>query len=96
MTALEEGLRDLGYVKGRNVAIEYRYAEGGVERFRELADELVRLKPNIIVALHTPAALAAKQVTATIPIVMVSPADPVSAGLVGSLAYPWRALTGVQ
>jgi putative ABC transport system substrate-binding protein len=71
--ALVDGLRELGYVEGRNLVIEYRSAEGRVERFPELAAELVRLGPDIIIPLSTAAALAAKQATTTIPIVMVSP-----------------------
>lgn len=81
--ALVDGLRELGYVEGRNLVIEYRSAEGRVERFPELAAELVRLGPDIIIPLSTAAALAAKQATTTIPIVMVSPGEPVAAGLVG-------------
>ena len=93
--ALVDGLRELGYVEGRNLVIEYRSAEGRVERFPELAAELVRLGPDIIIPLSTAAALAAKQATTTIPIVMVSPGEPVAAGLVASLARPGGNLTGL-
>jgi len=71
------GLRDLGYIEGKNIAIERRYADGDVERLSDLAAELVKLKPDIIVAWSTPAALAAKQGTNTIPIVAAVTADPV-------------------
>lgn len=93
--ALEDGLRELGYVEGRNLAIEYRSAEGRPERLPELAAELVRLRPDVIIPLSTPAAVAAKQATTTIPIVMVSPGEPVAAGLVASLARPGGNVTGL-
>src|SRR5882762_5023036 len=79
--AFRQGLRDLGYVEGRNVVIEYRSAEGKLERFPALAAELVALKVDVIVAPSTPAALAAKQATKTIPIVFTVAADPVTDGL---------------
>jgi putative ABC transport system substrate-binding protein len=93
--ALEDGLRELGYVEGRNFVFEYRSAAGEVGRFPELAAELVRAKPDIIIPLSTAAAIAVKQATTTIPIVMVSPAEPVAAGLVHSLARPDGNLTGL-
>src|SRR2546422_11527785 len=80
--AFRQGLRDLGYVEGRNVVIEYRSAEGKLERLPARAAELVALKVDVIVAPPTPAALAAKQVTKTIPIVFAAVSDPVSSGLV--------------
>lgn len=92
--ALGEGLRDLGYVEGRNLAIEYRSAEGRAERLPQLAAELVGLSPDVIIPTSTPAAIAVKAATSTIPIVMVSPAEPVSAGLVASLARPGGNITG--
>jgi putative tryptophan/tyrosine transport system substrate-binding protein len=91
-----QGLRARGYVEGQTLAIEWRYAEGRAERFAELAAEMVRLPVDLIVAVSTPAALAAKQATATIPVVMVYVADPVGTGLVVSLARPGGNLTGVS
>ena len=93
---LLQGLRDLGYAEGQNLAIEWRYSEGKAERFADLAAELVRLQVDVIVTMSTPAALAAKQATQTIPIVMVYVADPVGTGLVASLARPGGNLTGVS
>ena len=86
--ALRQGLRDLGYVEGRNLVIEYRDAEGKLERLRVLAAELVALKVDVIVAATSPGALAAKQATKTIPIVFAGTTDPVASGLVTSLARP--------
>ena len=94
--AFRQGLRDLGYVEGRNVVIEYRDAEGKHERLPALAAELVALKVDVIVAPPTPAALAAKQVTKTIPIVFAAVSDPVSSGLVTSLARPGGNVTGLS
>ena len=90
-----QGLRDLGYVEGQNVAIEWRHSEGRADRFPALAAELVRLQVDLIVSVSTPAALAAKQATQTIPIVMVYVADPVGTGLVASVAQPGSNITGV-
>ncbi len=90
-----EGLRDLGYVEGRNIVIEYRWAEGKYERFPQLIAELLAFKVDVIVAAGTPAALAVKQATATIPLVMVAVGDPVGTGLVASLARPGGNLTGL-
>jgi ABC-type uncharacterized transport system substrate-binding protein len=92
--AFRQGLRDLGYVEGQNLVIEYRSAEGKRERFPELAAELIRMKVDVIVTLATPAALAAKQATHTIPIVVAAMADPVEDGLVASLARPGGNITG--
>src|SRR6185295_18050535 len=85
---LRQGLRDLGYVEGKNVALESRFADGKYERLKELASELVRLKVDVIVTAGTPGAQAAKQATTTIPIVMVTTGDPVAAGLARSVARP--------
>src|SRR4030095_3201623 len=89
-----DGLRDLGYVEGKNIVIDYRYAEGRFDRFPELAAELVRLKVYVIVAVSTVAARAAKNATRTIPIVALS-GDPVETGLVASLARPGGDVTGL-
>jgi putative ABC transport system substrate-binding protein len=88
-------LRDLGYVEGQNIAFEFRSAEGKLDRLPELASELVRLKVDVIVALYVPCALAAKQATREIPIVIVA-ADPVETGIVASLARPGGNITGVS
>jgi putative ABC transport system substrate-binding protein len=87
-------LRDLGYVEGRHFVIEYRWAEGSYERFPDLVADLVRRKVDFIVTAGTPGALAAKQATRTIPIVMAVSGDPVGAGLVASLARPGGNITG--
>jgi putative tryptophan/tyrosine transport system substrate-binding protein len=94
--AFLQGLRELGYVEGQNVAIEYRSADSRTARFPELASELVRLKVDVIVASETSAALGAKHVTATIPIVMASSDAPVFYGLVASLARPGGNVTGLH
>jgi ABC-type uncharacterized transport system substrate-binding protein len=94
--AFRQGLRDLGYVEARNLVIEYRSAEGKPERFPALAAELVALKVDVIVASSTPAALAAKQATRTIPIVLTGAGDPVTSGLVTSLARPGGNVTGLS
>ena len=83
-------LSKLGWIEGKSIAFEYRFAEGQPERLPELAAELVRLKVDLIVVAGIGAALAAKSVTASIPIVMASAGDPVGAGLVASLAQPGR------
>jgi putative ABC transport system substrate-binding protein len=94
--AFRQGLRDLGYVEGRSVVIEYRDAEGKLERLPALAAELVALKVDVIVAVSTPQALAAKQATRTLPIVFATAADPVTSGLVTSLARPGGNVTGLS
>jgi len=94
--AFRQELRDLGYVEGRNVVIEYRSAEGKLERFPALAAELVALKVDVILAASTPAALAAKQATRILPIVFAVAADPVASGLVTSLARPGGNVTGLS
>jgi len=92
--ALREGLREFGYAEGQNLAFEVRSADGNTDRLPELASELARLPVDVIVATFTPCALAAKQPTTTIPVVMVAVADPVGAGLVQSLARPGGNITG--
>ena len=94
IAALRAGLRDLGYVEGHNVAIALRFADGVIERMPALAAELVALKPAVIVAGSPPAALAAHELTRTIPIVMNSAPDPVALGLAASLARPGGNVTG--
>src|SRR6202140_2389616 len=84
---LRDGLRELGYVEGQNIAFEFRSAEGKLDRLPELASELVRLKVDVIVALYVPSALAAKQATREIPIVIIA-AEPIETGIVASWASP--------
>jgi putative ABC transport system substrate-binding protein len=96
LEAFREGLRDLGYVDGQTVVIEWRFADGKNERLPTLADELVRLKVDVIFAVNTPAAWAAKKATTTIPIVIARLADPVSTGLVPSIARPGGNITGLS
>ena len=90
-----EGLRERGYVEGRDLTIEYRWAEGAYERFPALIAELIALKSDIIVTAGTPAALAVKRTTTTIPVVMAAVGDPIGTGLVKSLARPGGNLTGL-
>ena len=93
--AFQQGLREQGYMEGRNVAFEHRYARGKYERLPDLAAELVRLKVDVIVTPgNPPATLAAKQATSTIPGVFMSAADPVASGFVASLARPGGNITG--
>jgi putative tryptophan/tyrosine transport system substrate-binding protein len=94
--AFRQGLRQLGYVERKNIVIEFRYAEGKFDRLPDLAAEIVRLKVDVIVVASTPAIRAVKQATATIPIVMVGPGDPVGLGLIASLARPGGNLTGLS
>ena len=94
--AFRHGLRDLGWVEGQNIIIEYRSAEGQFDRLPALAAELVRLKVDVMVATPTPAALAAKSATGSISIVGVSLVDPVALGLISSLARPGGNVTGVS
>ena len=89
-----QGLRDLGYVEGQNLAMEWRFTEGNLDRLAETATELVRLQMDIIVTTGTPATRAAMHATTTIPIIMVSAGDPLRAGLVASLARPGGNVTG--
>jgi len=92
--AFRQGLRELGYVEGKNIFIEWRHVEGKPERMSELAAELVRLKVDIIITGGPPATRAAKEATVTIPIVMTQDTDPVGNGFVASLARPGGTLTG--
>src|ERR1700752_1645611 len=87
-------LRDLGYVEGKNVAFEYRFADDKLDRLPALADELVRLKVDVLLTPGTPGALALKKATRTIPILFLDVTDPVAAGLVDSLARPGGNITG--
>jgi putative ABC transport system substrate-binding protein len=96
LRAFRQGLKDTGYVEGENVVIEYRWAEGQVDRLPTLAAELVRRLVAVIVASSSAAAFAAKNATTTVPIVFVVPDDPVRLGLVASLARPAGNLTGVN
>jgi putative ABC transport system substrate-binding protein len=95
LKAFQNGMRELGYFEGQNVVIEYRHENRELERLADFAAELVRLKPDILVAVTTNAALAARKATATIPIVFMGVTDPVAAGLVESLARPGGNSTGV-
>jgi putative ABC transport system substrate-binding protein len=96
MDAFRQELGKLGWIVGKNIAIEYRFAEQKNERLPELAADLVRLKIDLFVATSTPGALEAKRATTTIPIVMVSAGDPVAAGLVANLARPGGNVTGLS
>jgi len=96
IAAFVQRLRELGWVDGRNVAIEYRWAEGRVERYDEIASEFVRLKVDVILTHNTPPVLAAKQATSIIPIVFASAGDPVGTGVVASLARPGGNVTGLS
>jgi putative tryptophan/tyrosine transport system substrate-binding protein len=95
-TPLEQGLRKLGYVEGENITIEARYSNGQIGRLAELAADLVRHPLDVIVALSYPAAVAAKQATTTLPIVILGAGDPVATGLVASFARPGGNITGVS
>jgi putative tryptophan/tyrosine transport system substrate-binding protein len=94
--AFRQRLQELGYVEGRNLAIEYRFAEGKFDRLPTLAQELVRLEVDVIVTVVTQASLAAKHATRTIPIVIVAVSDPLGTGLVASLARPGANVTGTS
>jgi len=96
LAALYSGLRDFGYVEGQNLAIDHRYVLGQSKTYDELAAELVRLNPDVIVVVGTPPALAAKRQTATIPIIMAPAADPLRSGLVTSLSRPGGNVSGVS
>ena len=93
--AFRQGLHDLGYIEGRNIVIELPYTEGKLDRLPDVAAELVRLKVEVMVTTGTTGALAAKEATSTIPIVMTTGADPVAIGLIASLARPGGNITGL-
>jgi putative ABC transport system substrate-binding protein len=94
VSAFREGLRDLGYTEGKNILVEYRYADGKLSRLSEFASDLVQLRVDVIVAAGTQSTIAAKQATSTIPIVVGAAGDLVGTGLVASLARPGRNITG--
>src|SRR5215470_15912931 len=96
LEAFRQGLRELGYVEGQNIAFEIRSAEGYSQRLAALANHLVELKVDVILAVNTPSVQAAKKATTTIPIVMTRIADPVKSGLVGSLSKPGGNITGLS
>jgi putative tryptophan/tyrosine transport system substrate-binding protein len=96
VAALVQRLREVGWIEGRNIAIEYRWGEGRAERFAEVAAEFVRLKVDVIVTSGTPPVLAAKQATGVIPIIFAAAGDPVGTGLVASLARPGGNVTGLS
>lgn len=96
LDGFRQGLRELGYIEGKTLFIEYRSSDGPDERYPGLAAELVRLKVDLIVTRGTPAALAAKQATATIPVVITGTGDPVGQGIVASLARPGGNITGLS
>jgi len=95
-TLFDEGLRDLGYVEGRNITVERRYANGDVARMPELARDLMRHSPDVLFVQSYPGALAAKQTTSTVPIVIIGAGDPVATGLVKSFSNPGGNITGVS
>ena len=96
LDAFRRGLRELGYIEGKNILVEYRYVEGRVDRIPSLVAELMQLKVDVFISGNLVAIRAAKQATKTIPIVMVSTADPVTAGLIDSLARPGGNITGLS
>jgi putative ABC transport system substrate-binding protein len=95
LEAFRQGLRDLGYIEGQNILIDYRHESGGFELLPDLAAELIRLNIDVLVAVTTNAALAAQKTTRTVPIVFMGVTDPITAGLVDSLARPGRNSTGI-
>jgi putative ABC transport system substrate-binding protein len=96
LDTFRQGLRELGWIEGQNIAIDYRFAEGQLDRLPDLAAELVRLKIDVIVSLGTQGVTAARNATQTIPIVMIGVRDPVGIGLIASLARPGGNITGVS
>jgi putative ABC transport system substrate-binding protein len=93
--AFRKGLRDLGYIEGKTINIEYRYAEGRSEQLNKLAEELIRLNVNVLVVPNDLTARAAKKATAKIPIVMTSSGNPIGTGIIASLARPGGNVTGL-
>src|SRR5215475_11898574 len=96
LNVFRQGLRDLGYVDGQNIAIEYRWGEGKYQQLPKLVDELVKMNVDVIVAANAASAQAAKETTTKIPIVMIVLVDPVAAGVVASLARPGGNITGLS
>ena len=96
VTPFREGFYDLGYVDGQNITLEQRNARGRKDQLAALAEELIRLQVDLILAVNTPAAQVAKQATATIPIVFTRVGDPVQSGIVASLAQPGGNVTGLS
>jgi putative tryptophan/tyrosine transport system substrate-binding protein len=96
LDAFIQGLRELGYIEGKNILVEYRFAEGKADRLPELAMELVRLKADAIFTAGTPAIFALKRATNTIPVVFFSTSDPIGTGVVASLAHPGGNITGIS
>src|SRR5919109_1437872 len=96
LEAFKQGLRERGYTEGKNIVLDYRYAEGSVDRLASLAAELVQLKVDVIVTTSGNSARAAAEATKTIPIVLTTGADPVKSGLAESLAKPGRNVTGLS
>jgi putative ABC transport system substrate-binding protein len=96
VTALAQRLRELGWIEGRTINIEYRWTQGSRERATEIAAELVRLNVDVIVTAGTPLVMAAKHATAVIPVVFANAADPIGSGLVASLARPGGNVTGLS
>src|SRR5947199_7772609 len=94
--ALRKGLRDLGYIEGQNLTIEYRSADGQVERFPQLAEELARAQVDVIVTRGTPAVFAAKNATTTIPVVMAASGEPLATGVIPRLARLGGNVTGLS
>ena len=95
LASFREGMQELGYVEGSNIRFEFRFADGYLDRLPDLANELVRLNPRVIVSTPLPANIAARKATSAIPIVMASGADPVGFGLVASLSHPGGNVTGL-
>jgi putative ABC transport system substrate-binding protein len=96
LRGFRQGLREMGYVEGENVAIVYRFAENQIDRLPAMADELILRGVSVIAAANSPPALAAKAATTTVPIIFISPEDPVRLGLVASLAKPGGNLSGIN
>jgi putative ABC transport system substrate-binding protein len=96
LDGFRQGLRELGYVEGENIIVEYRFGDGSTDRLAQLGTELLRLKVDIIVASATPAALAAKDLTRTVPVVFAAVLDPVDSRVVSSLSRPIGNLTGTS
>jgi putative tryptophan/tyrosine transport system substrate-binding protein len=94
--ALQQGLRERGYVGGQNVVVEFRFTDGSLEQLPQLAEELVRLKVDVILASSSPSAVAAKKATTSVPIVFVNVYDPIELGLVPSLGHPGGNITGLS